>query len=362
MRRNNSGITLIALVITIIVLLILAGITIASLTGENGLLSRASDAKNDSANAQVKERIQLAYHSAFIAGNGSYTKDSLEEELEKEFGINNFNVDDSDNMYWILSSQGQDIEIPAGKTTPEGKLSEEQLKTKILQESENCMIDEYGKIIPMGVWNYALNEGDTTAVIQGNWYYDDDDCENYFTSNAYSGNIINGQLEYEIPVFIKISNKTYRVTELGYFSLARITLDSIKIPSTINQLDGESFAWSKISNLDIPGTVKTIYSSFRFFEGNIILEEGIERLEYSFSDSKITSITIPSSVMYLSAYLFGFYTNTYIQSVTLKSPNNWHYSYYSGGYKEGDYSFSEDPVVNASMFKSSTTWEFSKIY
>ena len=43
--RKQKGITLIALVITIIVLLILAGITIASLSGENGILTRANDAK-----------------------------------------------------------------------------------------------------------------------------------------------------------------------------------------------------------------------------------------------------------------------------------------------------------------------------
>ena len=42
--KKNNGITLIALVITIIVLLILAGVTIATLTGENGILPRASDA------------------------------------------------------------------------------------------------------------------------------------------------------------------------------------------------------------------------------------------------------------------------------------------------------------------------------
>lgn len=43
--QTNKGITLIALVITIIVLLILAGVTIATLTGDNGILSRASEAK-----------------------------------------------------------------------------------------------------------------------------------------------------------------------------------------------------------------------------------------------------------------------------------------------------------------------------
>ena len=43
--KKNNGITLIALVITIIVLLILAAITISALTGENGLLSKAIEAR-----------------------------------------------------------------------------------------------------------------------------------------------------------------------------------------------------------------------------------------------------------------------------------------------------------------------------
>ena len=41
MQKNSKGITLIALVITIIVLLILAGVTIATLTGDNGILTQA---------------------------------------------------------------------------------------------------------------------------------------------------------------------------------------------------------------------------------------------------------------------------------------------------------------------------------
>ena len=58
-RLNNKGITLIALVITIIVLLILAGVTIATLTGENGILTRASDAKVETRGATVEEEKEL---------------------------------------------------------------------------------------------------------------------------------------------------------------------------------------------------------------------------------------------------------------------------------------------------------------
>ena len=57
--KSTKGITLIALVITVIVLLILAGVTIATLTGDNGILTRASDAKIETIVATVKENLQL---------------------------------------------------------------------------------------------------------------------------------------------------------------------------------------------------------------------------------------------------------------------------------------------------------------
>ena len=112
--KASNGITLIALVITIIVLLILAGISIAMLSGDNGVLQRATDAKTKSDEAQIKERIQLAYHSALIGGKGSYTKDSLMEELKNEFKTD-YDVDDSNDENWKIKAQGQEVIIPAGE-------------------------------------------------------------------------------------------------------------------------------------------------------------------------------------------------------------------------------------------------------
>ena len=57
--RRNKGITLIALVVTIIVLLILAGISIAMLTGQNGILNRAAEAKEKTRVAQEDEEKTL---------------------------------------------------------------------------------------------------------------------------------------------------------------------------------------------------------------------------------------------------------------------------------------------------------------
>ena len=62
--RNQKGITLIALVITIIVLLILAGVSIAMLTGDNGILTQTNKAKVAQIEGQVKEEVNLAIQAA----------------------------------------------------------------------------------------------------------------------------------------------------------------------------------------------------------------------------------------------------------------------------------------------------------
>lgn len=60
MKNNNKGITLIALVVTIIVLLILAGVSIAMLTGENGILKNAKTAQENSAKGSLDEAAKIA--------------------------------------------------------------------------------------------------------------------------------------------------------------------------------------------------------------------------------------------------------------------------------------------------------------
>lgn len=83
------------------------------LSGDNSILQKATDAKERTDEAQIKERIQLAYHSALTGGQGSYTKNTLMNELENEFETD-YDVDDSDNENWKMKAHGQVITIPAG--------------------------------------------------------------------------------------------------------------------------------------------------------------------------------------------------------------------------------------------------------
>ena len=80
--RRNEGITLIALVITIIVLLILAGVTIATLTGENGILTRASEASAKTEEANAKEQVQIAVTGS-LGTDGMLENESLKNNLNQ---------------------------------------------------------------------------------------------------------------------------------------------------------------------------------------------------------------------------------------------------------------------------------------
>lgn len=91
--RKSKGITLIALVIIIIISLILAGISIAMLTGENGILKKADNAKIVTATEEEKEQIKLVYNAVMTDRMESSNKQAIEaKELETELKKKNLDV------------------------------------------------------------------------------------------------------------------------------------------------------------------------------------------------------------------------------------------------------------------------------
>ena len=84
--NKNGGITLIALVITIIVLLILAGVTIVSITGNNGLLERAQRARDETDKYNVIEQAKIDIFGLALENlDDSITKAQLKGVLDKYF-------------------------------------------------------------------------------------------------------------------------------------------------------------------------------------------------------------------------------------------------------------------------------------
>ena len=81
--NKKEGITLIALVITIIILLILAGITLATLTGDNGLFTRAKQAKQNTLDAQEKENLAIGSYENSINDVINGTINSSREDVNE---------------------------------------------------------------------------------------------------------------------------------------------------------------------------------------------------------------------------------------------------------------------------------------
>lgn len=110
--KGKKGITLIALVISILVILILAGVTIATLTGDNGLLTKASDAKNKTGEATAKEKVQLAWSSAYTEYLENYYKSSNVNK-DSYLSVNNVNkhLDENDRPITSITKENDNYII-----------------------------------------------------------------------------------------------------------------------------------------------------------------------------------------------------------------------------------------------------------
>lgn len=93
--ESKKGITLVALVITIVVLLILAGVSINLAVGNQGILTKSKKVSEATKQAAIKEQIDLAltnYQIEKIANDNLNFKDYMEDE--EQSGIKNFEVID----------------------------------------------------------------------------------------------------------------------------------------------------------------------------------------------------------------------------------------------------------------------------
>ena len=195
--NGKNGITLIALVITIIVLLILAGVTIATLTGDNGILTKAQNAKEKNAQKTVEEQINLAVQASKINEGLVIDKDILEQELTNN-GIE-ITKSENDELPWTVKKDGYvytisengevkekeglvitagDIEILKGAT------EEKKVRAQILsgetgtikwESTGNITLSEAGENEVTVKVNSNANAGETatvTAKVEGKTYQD----------------------------------------------------------------------------------------------------------------------------------------------------------------------------------------------
>ena len=180
-KRIESGITLIALVITIIILLILAGITINFTVGDTGLFSKVKISREKYVESSATEEVNMAIYSLRIdESTTSLTNEEkrkiLEEELKKY----------DSNSTVSISETGFKANHRGYNYTISDQYSVEVVKTSDAEDSYNGII--YNSYVEYDVGYTDIYTG-TDYTKNTGWRLLtelDDETEN---SGTYTGNI-----------------------------------------------------------------------------------------------------------------------------------------------------------------------------
>ena len=153
---KRKGITLIALVITIIVLLILAGVTISALSGDNGILTNTSKAKYATELSQYNEELQL-FKSNKVLENMNFEGGSL-VSAENSLDYNTKPAEETGNIYNVIPSlEGSHFD---------GKL--EVIKGELLLNSQNKAEIEVAQSVGIAVNPYEITDEGELVSSNGN--------------------------------------------------------------------------------------------------------------------------------------------------------------------------------------------------
>ncbi len=171
--KERKGITLIALVITIIVLLILASVSIAMLTGDNGILTQANKAKHETGVKGLKEEVNLMMQKRKI-DESTGQKVALKEDLEKEISGNKVieEIEGIAEAYYV-TKDNQTVTVYEDGTVAEGK----------------------------AIWD-GVSKSKPTVDSEGNWHIKTPEEFKYFAD------FLNGKLSEEEKAGLSIGETT----------------------------------------------------------------------------------------------------------------------------------------------------------
>ena len=140
MLKENKGVTLVALVITIIVLLILAGVTLSMVMGDSGIFTKANKASEETNLASARDAIRLAL---LEVTTNNYNNDGSQKTAYTETTI----VDEVNKQ---LTSVGEGYQITGGKVQKNSKDVKNNAGTALTatfkKTSNNAIIVEFNNI------------------------------------------------------------------------------------------------------------------------------------------------------------------------------------------------------------------------
>ena len=149
-ENNNYGITLIALVITVIVLLILAGISISILSGDNAILSRAGEAKTKTEYGKAQEALSLAYAEAVGDRYLNNSTTAFESEVVQKLQSAGYTIGTE-------ASGSAQIELSSTSVTLEEGGNTEEVIATIKADTKYMLVD--GLYYPLTITNSTATLG-----------------------------------------------------------------------------------------------------------------------------------------------------------------------------------------------------------
>ena len=273
---QEKGITLIALVVTMIVLLILAGVTIATLTGDNGILTKATEAKNKTEEAEDIEKIRLAISEAQIGEDGyqELNSNNLQEAIDGQFEGRNVVVSDNGDGTFTISCLDtlKDYTI-SGNNVEEGIDWNEAMANAVAPESQNeernegvIGIGTDGQPVDMDLWLYSFDTvtngyGLNSDEVFQNTEYNPNGTNTEKINNAgYLGNVIEKTIEGSIPQYISTDNgKNFIPVTSLYRTFIREEISIInKIPNTVVNMMSTFEDCTNLKKVVLPNSVENI--------------------------------------------------------------------------------------------------------
>lgn len=260
--KENLGITLIAFVITIVVLLILAGISINLVLGENGIISKTKDAKEKTEYAQEYERVQSAIVDASNYDSMEIQTDNLKNALKKEFNLSDSEIENrleakSDNGPWIYTGDKGRYDINENGTL------NKKLVSGLYDLNDNQIYD----------WNELLERSYIKVkdgVLTTGYGYHENSKKDYLV----------GKLVIDDSV-----------TEIGEYGLGSLTrLEKVVLPESII-LDEDSFYNTGIKSIGPKGSGASVELPKSLTKINKYTFEDCEALTYGVLDENISEVS-----------------------------------------------------------------------
>ena len=299
MRKTNEkiidvkGITLIALVITIIVLLILAGVSIAMLTGENGILNQAAKAKNETEKAQANEALILDEYNKFLNNAIGETESTTQpEEPAKEVTASDI-ADDKDVI-------GKDIEGYEAEGVTDWKIFYAGTMPGETEPHIYLISSDYipYEVIPNSTAGNKPDKGDSSYPRAA-----------YFTSilNDYEGSA-------------SITDSRIKGLNNSYFNDNSFTSTNNNMKSVAYMLDTKAWSGFATEKADyaIGGpTVELLFKSYNQKYGTNYIAEAISNTGYHISKDGGSSWNDEDE------YMFSISDRTYVISETSNANAMW---------------------------------------